>query len=157
MAMKAMTLVGLDVHARQTHAAVLVPDTGELRVSRLQVAPGEVVRFLEGLGPRVLAVYGAGPTGFSLARAACERAIDVRVACAARRFPRPNRLAGFLGIVPSERTSDLKRRQRSITKAGPATRGGCSSRPRATTAMSRASARRSPAASLARTRASSNP
>jgi transposase len=28
-------------------------------------------------------------------------------------------LSGFLGIVPSERTSDLKRRQGSITKAGP--------------------------------------
>jgi hypothetical protein len=28
MATKAMTLVGLDVHARQTHAAVLVPATG---------------------------------------------------------------------------------------------------------------------------------
>jgi transposase len=27
-------------------------------------------------------------------------------------------LSGFLGIVPSERTSDLKRRQGSITKAG---------------------------------------
>jgi transposase len=34
------------------------------------------------------------------------------------RFPRPNLLSGFLGIVPSERTSDLKRRQGSITKAG---------------------------------------
>jgi transposase len=28
-------------------------------------------------------------------------------------------LAGFLGIVPSERTSDQRRRQGSITKAGP--------------------------------------
>jgi hypothetical protein len=28
---QAMTLVGLDVHARQTHAAVLVRETGELR------------------------------------------------------------------------------------------------------------------------------
>jgi transposase len=28
-------------------------------------------------------------------------------------------LSGFLGIVPSERTSDTKRRQGSITKAGP--------------------------------------
>src|SRR3954447_22112877 len=79
MAMKAMSLVGLDVHARQTHAAVLVPDTGEVRVSKLRMAPVEVVRFLEGLQP-VRAVYEAGPTGFGLARAAHERRIDVRVA-----------------------------------------------------------------------------
>jgi transposase len=78
MAVKAMTLVGLDVHARQTHAAVLVPDTGELRVSKLRMAPVEVVGFLEGFGP-VRAVYEAGPTGFGLARAGRERGIDVRV------------------------------------------------------------------------------
>ena len=35
------------------------------------------------------------------------------------RFAQPRLLSGFLGIVPSERTSDLKRRQGSITKAGP--------------------------------------
>jgi len=35
------------------------------------------------------------------------------------RFPRPTLLSGFLGIVPSERTSDTRRRQGSITKAGP--------------------------------------
>jgi transposase len=39
-----------------------------------------VASFLEGLGPDVLAVYEAGPTGFGLARAARERGIDVRVA-----------------------------------------------------------------------------
>ena len=37
MATKAMTLVGLDVHARQTHAAILDPASGELRVSRLRL------------------------------------------------------------------------------------------------------------------------
>jgi transposase len=78
MAMKATALVGLDVHARQTHAAMLVPDTGELRVSKLRMAPVDVASFLAGLGP-VLAVYEAGPTGFGLARAARERGIDVRV------------------------------------------------------------------------------
>jgi transposase len=77
---KAMALVGLDVHARQTHAAVLDPATGELGVSKLRMAPEEVVSFLVGLGPRVRAVYEAGPTGFGLARAARERGIDVRVA-----------------------------------------------------------------------------
>lgn len=43
--MESMSLVGLDVHAAQTHAAVLVPLTGEVRVSKLRVAPGEVVDF----------------------------------------------------------------------------------------------------------------
>jgi transposase len=80
MAVKATALVGLDVHARQTHAAVLDPVTGQLGVSRLRMAPVEVVSFLEGLGPGVRAVYEAGPTGFGLARAARERGIDVRVA-----------------------------------------------------------------------------
>lgn len=80
MATKGMTLVGLDVHARQTHAAVLDPVTGEIGVSRLRMAPDEVVSFLERLGAVVLAVYEAGPTGFGLARAAHERGIDVRVA-----------------------------------------------------------------------------
>jgi IstB-like ATP binding protein len=59
---KGMTLVGLDVHVRQTHAAVLDPATGELGVSRLRMAPLEVVSFLEGLGSGVRAVYEAGPT-----------------------------------------------------------------------------------------------
>jgi transposase len=77
---KGMTLVGLDVHARQTHAAVLDPATGELGVSKLRMAPSEVASVLDGLGPDVRAVYEAGPTGFGLARAARERGIDVRVA-----------------------------------------------------------------------------
>src|SRR5262245_47283974 len=80
MAVKAMSLVGLDVHARQTHAAVFDPGTGELGVSRLRMAPIEVVSFLEGLGPDVVAVYEAGPTGFGLARAGRELGVDVRVA-----------------------------------------------------------------------------
>src|SRR6266508_1650126 len=77
---KAMTLVGLDVHALQTHAAVLDPATGELDVRKLRIAPEEVVSFLERLGRPVRAVYEAGPTGFGLARAARERGIDVQVA-----------------------------------------------------------------------------
>jgi transposase len=75
-----MTLVGLDVHARQTHAALLVPSTGELRMRKLRMPPGGVASFLEDLGPDVRAVYEAGPTGFGLARAARERGIDLRVA-----------------------------------------------------------------------------
>lgn len=76
---KAMTLVGLDVHARQTHAATLVLETGELGCCRLRMVPEEVVSFLSGLPAPVLAAYEAGPTGFGLARAAAERGIDVRV------------------------------------------------------------------------------
>ena len=71
MAVKAMGLVGLDVHARQTHAAVL--DPGERRVdacSELRVSRWRWCGFLEGLGGVVRAVYEAGPTGFGLARAA---------------------------------------------------------------------------------------
>jgi transposase len=79
MPVKATCLVGLDVHARQTHAAILHLDNGELSVSVLRMAPMEVVGVLERLGPGVVAVYEAGPTGFELARAGRERGIDVRV------------------------------------------------------------------------------
>ena len=58
---------------------MLVPDTGELTVSKLQMPPVEVVLFLEGLGSGVRAVYEAGPTGFGLARVARERGVEVRV------------------------------------------------------------------------------
>jgi transposase len=74
-----MRLVGLDVHARQTHAAILHLDSGELAVSVLRMAPLEVLSTLERLGPEVVAVYEAGPTGFGLARAGRERGIDMRV------------------------------------------------------------------------------
>ena len=62
-----------------------------------------------------------------IARLRCFRGIDTLSAAGAVRRGRRLRngsrgrtlLSGFLGIVPSERTSDLKRRQGSITKAGP--------------------------------------
>ena len=53
---KAMTLVGLDVHARQTHAAVLDPATGEVGVRRLQMAAKRVVSFLQQFGSPMRAV-----------------------------------------------------------------------------------------------------
>lgn len=81
---ESMSLVGLDVHALQTQAAVLDLGTGELRQVRLRMAPTEVLGFLEGLGPGVRAVYEAGPTGFGLARAAAERGIEVRVVAAGK-------------------------------------------------------------------------
>ena len=49
MAVKATCLVGLDVHARQTHAAVLDLGSGELEVRRLVGAPAQAVAFLDGL------------------------------------------------------------------------------------------------------------
>jgi len=71
--------VGLDVHAAQTQAAVLDPATGEVALRRLRVPPLGVLDFLTELGPRACAVYEAGPSGFSLARAAAARGLDVRV------------------------------------------------------------------------------
>jgi transposase len=61
----------------------------------------------------------------TIARLRCFRGIDTLSAaglCAEigdfRRFAKPTQLAGYLGITPSERTSDEKRRQGQITKAG---------------------------------------
>lgn len=82
-----MKLVGLDVHAQQTHAGVLDRSSGELWTRKLKTAPVGVVDFLETLGPRLIAVYEAGPSGFALARAAAERDLDVRV-CAPGLIPK---------------------------------------------------------------------
>jgi transposase len=79
-----MSLVGLDVHASQTHAAILDMSTGELRGVKLRMAPGQVVEFLATLPGPVRAVYEAGPTGFGLARVASDRGIDVRVVAAGK-------------------------------------------------------------------------
>jgi hypothetical protein len=57
MSVKAMSLVGLDVHARQTHAAVFVPDTGEVAVEKLKLEPeggGVVPRGPRAFGARCL-------------------------------------------------------------------------------------------------------
>ncbi len=73
-----LTWVGLDVHARSTHAAAIDLLTGELR--RMRFGPGneQVVDWLAEL-PAPRAVYEAGPTGFALYRAASARGIDVAV------------------------------------------------------------------------------
>jgi len=81
---QSMSLVGLDVHASQTHAAVLDTATGELRGVRLRMPPTAVAEFLATLPGPVRAVYEAGPTGFGLARAAIDRGVDVRVVAAGR-------------------------------------------------------------------------
>jgi transposase len=62
----------------------------------------------------------------TVARLRCFRGIDTLTAaglCAEvgdfHRFAKPALLSGFLGVVPSEYTSDEKRAQGQITKAGP--------------------------------------
>jgi len=74
-----MTAVGLDVHARSTHAAAIDVLTGELRRSRFGPNSSEVVEWLSGLPGPVRAAYEAGPTGFALARAASSAGVEVLV------------------------------------------------------------------------------
>jgi transposase len=82
-------LAGLDVHANQSHAAVLDRASGELTTKRVVGPPSNALEFLESLGPGVRAVYEAGPTGFGLARDARERGIDLSV-CSPSSIPRRN-------------------------------------------------------------------
>jgi transposase len=67
------------------------------------------------------------PFGDTIARLRCFRGIDTLTAAGVcsevgdfHRFAHPRLLTGYLGLVPSERTSDQHRRQGGITKAGPA-------------------------------------
>jgi transposase len=78
-----MSPVGLDVHAAQTHAAILDVATGELRGVKLRMAPAEVVvDFGDVAGVRYAQSMRPGPTGFGLACAGVGRGIDVRVVAA---------------------------------------------------------------------------
>lgn len=74
-----MTWVGLDVHARSTHAAAIDSMTGEL--TRLRFGPGVEgpVAWLAELPGPVSACYEAGPTGFGLYRAATAAGIGMQV------------------------------------------------------------------------------
>lgn len=74
-----MTFVGLDVHARSTHAAALDVATGELKRARFGGGCEEVVSWLGALPGPVSAFYGAGPTGFALYRAASEAGLQIAV------------------------------------------------------------------------------
>jgi transposase len=65
-----MTFVGLDVHARSTHAAAIDVVSGELRRARFVAADAEVLAWLQTLPRPLRACYEAGPTGFGLYRAA---------------------------------------------------------------------------------------
>jgi transposase len=74
-----MTWVGLDVHARSTHAAAIDRESGELTRARFGVGSEEVVRWLAGLPQPVHACYEAGPTGYALYRAATSLGLHVDV------------------------------------------------------------------------------
>lgn len=73
-----LTWVGLDVHARSTHAAAIDVMTGELKRVRFGGGSDAVVDWLAQL-PQPRAVYEAGPTGFALYRAAQAKGIAVDV------------------------------------------------------------------------------
>jgi transposase len=86
-----LTAVGLDVHARSTHAAAIDVVTGELSRSRFGEDSEQVVRWLAELPGPVRAAYEAGPTGFGLARTARALGIEVLVAAPSRRSKRIGR------------------------------------------------------------------
>ena len=74
-----MTWVGLDVHARSTHAAAIDRDSGELTRARFGTGADPVVEWLLQLPQPVHACYEAGPTGFALYRAAEQAGLRVDV------------------------------------------------------------------------------
>jgi transposase len=74
-----MTWVGLDVHARSTHAAAIDVVTGELTRARFGVGSEEVMRWVGERPAPVRAVYEAGPTGFALYRPARAEGIAIDV------------------------------------------------------------------------------
>jgi transposase len=74
-----MTWVGLDVHARSTHAAAINALTGELVRARFGPGVDEPVAWLAKLEGPVRACYEAGPTGYGLYRAAVADGLAVQV------------------------------------------------------------------------------
>ena len=81
-AMESMRWVGVDVHAKESLAAVLDPATGEISTQRITGRPGEaVVEWLATVRQPFRAVYEAGPTGYGLVRRARDQGLDV-VVCA---------------------------------------------------------------------------
>jgi transposase len=74
-----MTYVGLDVHARSTHAAALDVVSGELRRARFGGGSAEVIAWLQALPQPLRGCYEAGPTGFALYRAAEAAGVSLEV------------------------------------------------------------------------------
>ena len=68
--MNTVTWVGMDVHARSTHAAAINLLTGEVQRIRFGAGVEDPVAWLGELPGPVHACYEAGPTGFGLYRAA---------------------------------------------------------------------------------------
>ena len=75
---------GLDVHARKTAAAAVVPGSGEVFKAQIAGSPLEAIGWLQGLPGPVRAVYEAGPTGFGLARHLTGHGIACQVAAPSR-------------------------------------------------------------------------
>jgi transposase len=105
--LESMALVGLDVHKSRT-----VQGLAQRRKTLADV--------LEQAVPD-------SSHAETVSRLRCFRSVDTLTAaglCAEvgdfARFPKPALLSGFLGIVPSEYSSDEQRTQGQITKAGPA-------------------------------------
>src|SRR2546428_8790025 len=65
-----MTYVGLDVHARSTHAAAIDVASGELRRARFGGGSDELIAWLQALPQPLEGCYEAGPHGYGLYRGA---------------------------------------------------------------------------------------
>jgi transposase len=74
-----MTYVGLDVHARSTHAAAIDVASGELLRARFGGGSDEVIGWLQALPQPLRGCYEAGPTGFALYRAAETAGLQIDV------------------------------------------------------------------------------
>ena len=77
--LETMTYVGLDVHARSTHAAAIDVVSGELRRARFAGGSDEVIAWLQSLPQPLKGCYEAGPTGFALYRAAEATGLQLEV------------------------------------------------------------------------------
>lgn len=77
--LETMTYVGLDVHARSTHAAALDVASGELRRARFGGGSDETIAWLQLLPQPLRGCYEAGPTGFALYRAAEAAGLQIDV------------------------------------------------------------------------------
>ena len=74
-----MTWVGLDVHARSTHAVAIERESGELTRARFGASSEEVVAWLARLPQPIHGCYEAGPTGYALYRACAAAGLRVEV------------------------------------------------------------------------------
>ncbi len=81
-----MTWVGLDVHARSTHAAAIDAMTGELTRARFGLGLEAPLAWLSELPGPVRACYEAGPTGFGLYRSAVAAGVNMQVIAPAGAF-----------------------------------------------------------------------